>query len=318
MFNDYSAAFLNADQPFIDFYPAAANAATQSLTRAEFLLLAERAAGLLIDEGLERYDTFAFCPTDNRVHDLALRLAGSMTGMIAVAINGRTDPIERFIAKIKASKAKIAFIDNGIARDLLVALRDACPTLRICYLTEIDEAEAFDDPALFDDRIKDTDPRLIFCNTALNADPIGFRWNWGQCRTQWQAIDSALGLMPDEPCAVFVAQPLGDAGATMLADWAMRRPNARLSLLEHDGDRVWPLLSSLITETADRVFTQIDAAGLVEIHKRMADGNYPIDRAPFAETLARVEFIVAADPAQQLVTGALRVIVLPGFSETTP
>jgi hypothetical protein len=76
-FRDYSAAFKDADQPFLFSYRYENDhrIRLRTFTRGEFLILARKAAGALRANGQERGCRILHCFGGNDCHDLPFRLA---------------------------------------------------------------------------------------------------------------------------------------------------------------------------------------------------------------------------------------------------
>ena len=85
---EYLAAFEDRAALFLEHYAVEGKSLKRrTLTRGEFLALAEAGAAYLMEQGVVKGDRVVHCFSGNSPYDLVFRLAGVLAGCVPVTVN---------------------------------------------------------------------------------------------------------------------------------------------------------------------------------------------------------------------------------------
>ena len=265
----YAEAFMpvDADVPFLTYYGIDSSKAivVQRFTRGEFHTLALKAAQLLRANGLAKGDTHTHYFTDNRVEDLAFRLASVLLGTVPVTVNWQADTPERVVYKVSSTGSKCMVVDAGVPPEQVQMVRDAMGAsfgvIDAAALLPSTEPLAMSDVGL--PSVKSAATRIVIFTSGTTGNPKGVTLPYSAYETNRATFESFLQV-PDASAdapgfAALVTNPMHHTNSTAITDWALRRPHAQLHLMQRYTTQYWQVLACAAANVA---YPPADAAGL--------------------------------------------------------
>ena len=307
----------SADVPFLTYYgiDSAKAIVVQRFTRGEFHLLGRKAANLLRANGLARGDTHTHYFTDNRVEDLAFRLASVLLGTVPVTVNWQADTPERVVYKVSSTGSRCMVVDAGVPPEQVQMVRDAMggsfSVLDAAAL--LPSAEPLPSEVSLP-AVDSAGTRIVIFTSGTTGNPKGVSLPYRAYETNRATFESFLQVpagsieqLREAPgFAAVVTNPMHHTNSTAITDWALRRPFAQLHLMQRYTTQYWQVLACAAANVA---YPPADPAGLaaaaaaraaagcrvvaplVSRHFDFLDelcgsGKLPVDGAVFRSTLS--------------------------------
>lgn len=236
----------HANTPFLHYYsfPSVADKKVneQSYSRSQFSCLVQRAVRLMQHYHVRKGDRVLLHLSANRMEDLVIRAAAVVLGFVAVTVNWQADSIEQVRYKLRVTAAKAVFFDyqsQGVGD-----LRLEAPDAHFIHLSEILNYPPIDDFPQFLKTCEDLptmgDTRCVIFTSGTTGNPKGVELSYANYNTNQATFESFLDLENDniEFCPI-VVNPMHHTNSTSITDWALRRGNSRLHLLEKYTSQYW-------------------------------------------------------------------------------
>ncbi len=306
---EYADAFGKPDQPFLDYFSFADDKSPrcESFTRGEFWSMAKRAARVLTGSSLGLGDCFAHYFTANRWQDLAFRLAATMTGTVPVTINWQADSPERIAYKIKLTVCRLVVVDRGTPTDTLDMLRERFPGLavfdseRLTEQPELPESEFCTDESLGPDAT-----RIIIFTSGTTGQPKGVCLTYRSYRCNRDTFESFLQVGPGDLFAPLVVNPMHHTNSTSLTDWALRRPDTRLQLVERYSSQYWALLPGIVEKGYERIIAPSVSRHFDYLENLRVENRLPLEVDTLKQAMNKVEFLIGSAPVGPTTIGRLQ------------
>jgi acyl-CoA synthetase (AMP-forming)/AMP-acid ligase II len=328
------AAYLNAFKVgevdhFISYYTAPYTNPSAIYSRAEFLSLSLRAAGLLSRLRLSRGDTHVHFMSTNRVEDLAVRLASALLYTTPVTVNWQADTVDTVRYKVELADARVLLFDKGVSEDMLTELRTLLLPKGVLFVNI--EDIYIEKPVKLEQlrgRLApkcDEDTRMVIFTSGTTGRPKGVELTFDNYACNALTFDSFLDPHSNISPVCVLVNPLHHTNSTSLADWALRRGDATVHLLDKYTTSYWAFLTNITAATiagarviAPLVSRHIDfLAALSEAHALGVESD--VLRA----TLSQVVLLMGSSPVGpttverlQRIAGALPTVRF-GSTETT-
>ena len=247
--NDYLPAFAGDSAAFLNYYSIAPDKSlrVRSMTRGEFWALACRAATLLRRSGLEFGDCHTHFFSGNTLADLAFRLASIMCGTTPVTINWQADTPEQVAHKIRVTESKLVLVDAETPADVLAGIQVEFPAVTIYNAEQLEEDESI--IALPESQICEhgqfdaSKPRIVIFTSGTTGNPKGVRLSYEAYRCNRLTFEAFLNAGDGKHLTAVVVNPLHHTNSTSITDWALRKPGARLHLIQRYSTQYWQALA---------------------------------------------------------------------------
>jgi AMP-binding enzyme len=263
---DYDFSFLPDDAALLEYLPGILSrssstflshydflpdksVSTTNFTREEFWTLTMRCITLLQSLGGTKGTRMIHYVSGNIVEDLVLRTATVFLGVIPVTINWQADIISQIDYKITSTEAKIIVIDSRTPG--VPDLRNKYPSMKFLYVNDIKTSPAIEARALelflrSSDVARVTDTRCIIFTSGTTGHPKGVELSYLNYRVNRATFESFLGF--EDPSVLFVpvaVNPMHHTNSTSITDWALRRPQTHLHLLDRYSTQYWSIISAI-------------------------------------------------------------------------
>ena len=284
---DVDFSFLPADAALLDYLPGILPAATSSsiflshydflpdkstsvvnYTREEFWALVMQCITLLQSLGGTKGMKVVHYVSGNIVEDLVLRTASIFVGTIPVTINWQADIASQIDYKIVSTEAKIIVFDGRTP--CMPELRAKYPMLAFLNVADIRTTQPMGLADLVSflrqsDVPRMSDIRCIIFTSGTTGHPKGVELSYMNYRVNRSTFESFLGF--EDPRTIFVpvaVNPMHHTNSTSISDWALRRPNSHLHLLDRYATQYWAVIAAIsmnLTLYNASLVTDIDHAG---------------------------------------------------------
>jgi len=196
------------------------------------------------------------------VEDLAARLAAVILRTTLVTINWQGDSAERVAYKVQATSAKVLLVDSGVPADelakVLELLGAGVQLLRATEIASFAPALPPSEPASEPSGLEDEGAgppseeatRIVIFTSGTTGLPKGVRLTYGAYACNRSTFENFLRIGDEQQLVALLTNPLHHTNSTALADWAMRRPRARIALLRVYTTEYWRLLVDLASGAA--------------------------------------------------------------------
>jgi len=294
---EYLNAFENTEEAFLFCYAFdEKNCMTKTImSRGEFLLLARRAASVLLERGLLSGDCFALCFGANHCFDLAFRMAAVMTGTIPVTVNWQADTAGRICYKIERTGSRLILYDGFFQKDYLEMIDSRFPGLKKLSVENTKRFQELNQKNFF----HDTDPetaRIIVFTSGTTAAPKGVRLPYRAYKTNRAAFEQFLGIGPENTLALLAVNPMHHSNSTAITDWAMRRPNTHLHLIERYSKQYWRILSDVTRMNYDRIIAPVVSRHFDFLETLEKEKLLPIEIEIFRKAMRKIDFLIGSAP----------------------
>ena len=292
-----------------------------AVSRGEFLSLAKRAAALIQASPLEKGDRFALCFGRNHYHDLAFRLAATMTGTVPVTINWQADTYDRVCDKIKQTCSKLIVMDSFFDQAIIDRLPGDFPLSPLLHADTIEHHPEICDPKW----TRDTDPestRIIIFTSGTTGRAKGVKLPYDAYLHNRLTFEHFLAIKPATRLAVIIVNPLHHTNSTAITDWALRRPGSHIYLIEKYSANYWDILSDISQLNYHRRVAPTVSRHFDFLETLSRKGKLPLSRDKFKARLIKIDFLIGSAPVGpttirrlQKVTGRIPIVRF-GSTET--
>jgi acyl-CoA synthetase (AMP-forming)/AMP-acid ligase II len=293
----YAPAFQSPEQPFLNYYPVGTHQKTALVhfTRGRFWSLAKKAAFVIRAHGCEPGDAVAHCFGSNHYHDLAFRLAATMTGTIPITINWQADTLDRILYKIEATGSRLAITRTPFDRKHIRSLGERFPALPV-YDTEPLEKETELPEEEFSRDGGAESTRIIVFTSGTTGLPKGVRLPYRAYETNRATFEQFLDVRPEHNFAVLVVNPFHHTNSTAITDWAMRRPGSHIHLVERYSTIYWKLVRDTAGPHYDRLVAPTVSRHFDFLETLDREGRLPVGLDDLKRAMARTDFLIGSAP----------------------
>jgi AMP-binding enzyme len=263
---DYDFSFLPDDAALLEYLPGILSrssstflshydflpdksVSTTNYTREEFWVMTMRCITLLQNLGGTKGTRMIHYVSGNIVEDLVLRTATVFLGIVPVTINWQADIVSQIDYKITSTEAKIIVIDSRTPD--VPELRNKYPSMKFLNVNDIKTSPPIDARALelylkSSDLARVTDTRCIIFTSGTTGHPKGVELSYLNYRVNRATFESFLEF--EDPSVLFVpvaVNPMHHTNSTSITDWALRRPQTHLHLLDRYSTQYWSIISAI-------------------------------------------------------------------------
>ncbi|CEM31302.1 unnamed protein product [Vitrella brassicaformis CCMP3155] len=321
---EYLEAFSEAhhDTPFLSYWRIQEDKSLlcTSYTRGAIWRLAQQAAHTLRSYGIAHGDRVTHFMTANRMEDVVFRVAAVLTGMVPVTVNWQADSLDRVKYKISSTGSKVVLVDEGVAEADVAALQqmDGVKVHRLSGLNGLEKDQNGDvTNGVNGPTVTGADDRMIIFTSGTTGNPKGARLTYHNYEVNRKTFESFLEVSPSTLLTVVLVNPFHHTNSTAVGDWAIRRPNTLLHVVERYTTPYWKVLSDA-AESARLKETGNDwkvVAPMVSRHIDFLDGMFegdaqalPVSQEKLRETLShrQVIFLLGSAPVGPTTVGRLQ------------
>ncbi len=291
---EYAAAFSDATAPFLYFWSQAEGTLEKRLfTRGEFWRLAQTAAALYRELGLQRGDRVIHGFSGNSPYDLIFRLAGAMTGCVPVTINWQADDRERISTKISLTGARLFLYDQGMEKHA-ASLRQDHLDLLLLEAGDIDNHEAGEGEISFSPALDDE--KMVIFTSGTTGIPKGASLSHRSYLANRLTFDGYFNLGKDDLLDLLLVNPLHHANSSALSDWGMRRAGTIIHLVERYSTLYWQILAETAKIRRGLLVTALVATHLDFLDNLHEAGTLPVDASFLRDALKQTEILIGSAP----------------------
>ena len=294
---DYLPAFENSQEPFLFYYSLGEG--KQSLctafTREALWVQARKAATVIRKVGCKAGDCFALCYGANHYSDLAFRMASTMTGTTPVTINWQADTIARISYKIELTECKLAVADSHFNPEYLNSIRNQFPDIGVFHVDSLDSQTELPDHE-FSGGLDLESTRIIVFTSGTTGQPKGVQLPYRSYRTNRSTFEHFLKIKQADRFAVLIVNPLHHTNSTAITDWALRRPNSHIHLLEKYTTDYWKILSEVASRNYDRLVAPTVSRHFDFLENLDRTGKLPIGSEELKTAMHRTDFLIGSAP----------------------
>jgi fatty-acyl-CoA synthase len=294
---DYLPAFENSQEPFLFCYPSNESkyGPHTTLTRAALWVQARKAATVIRNAGCSTGDCFALCFRANHYFDLAFRLASIMTGTTPVTINWQADTITQISYKIELTVCKLAVADSGFNPEYLNSIGNQFPEIKVFNVDNLDSQKELPDDEFSEDLDLES-IRIIVFTSGTTGRPKGVQLPYRSFRTNRSTFEQFLEIKPEHGFAVLIVNPLHHTNSTAITDWALRRPNTHIHLMEKYTTDYWKILSEVASRNYDRLVAPTVSRHFDFLENLDRTGTLPINSEELKTAMHKTDFLIGSAP----------------------
>ena len=218
-------------------------------SRHDFWDLVMRSITLIFSLGGSKGMRIIHYVSGNKTEDLVLRTASIFVGLVPVTINWQADIRSQIDYKITSTDSKIIVFDSGTPD--VSELKGLYPTIKFLDVADIHTASPIDSQHLVSylsdsNVVRVNDTRCIIFTSGTTGHPKGVELSYLNYRINRDTFESFLGFL--DPSITFVpvaVNPMHHTNSTSITDWALRRPNTHLHMLERYSTQYWTVISAI-------------------------------------------------------------------------
>lgn len=296
-FDDYAQAFEADQEPFVFFHSFREDGvcSCREFTRGEFWELAQRAAGVLREAGLGVGDCYAGCFNANHPYDLAFRLAAAMTGAVPVTINWQADTADRFLYKVGLTEAKLVLNDPRFPQDHVQAVKGHFPGTSIFPVEELPGSRRLPEGG-FCRSLQPTAARMVVFTSGTTAQPKGVELSYRAYQVNRLTFEQFLEIKAEDRLALLVVNPLHHSNSSAMTDWAMRRPNSHIHLVEKYSTGYWRILAEVTSRDYDRLIAPTVSRHFDFLENLEGRRRLPLPLAQLKNAMGDTDFLIGSAP----------------------
>jgi len=291
---EYDAAFEDGQAPFLNYYTfKGPDIQKRTLTRGQFLDLAECAAEHLRRLGLSKGDRILHLFSSNSLYDLVFRLASVFTGCVPVTVNWQADDDARIIFKGEITGSKAAVYDSGFA------LRAENLQKELAGLVFFDAGDIEKDSLHCNRRRVSLDynnERFVIFTSGTTGKPKGASLSHRSYLTNRLTYEGYFGVDDSAQVDIFLVNPMHHANSTALSDWALRRRGAVLHLLDRYTTPYWEVLTDAVECKRDLFIASMVARHIDFLQSLSDQGGLPVDEGRLKKALSRTDILIGSAP----------------------
>ncbi|MEE8319047.1 MAG: class I adenylate-forming enzyme family protein [Dehalococcoidales bacterium] len=291
---EYLAAFEDRAALFLEYYAVEGKSLKRrTLTRGEFLALAETGAAYLIEQGVVKGDRVVHCFSGNSPYDLVFRLAGVLAGCVPVTVNWQADDNQRIAWKARETGARMVLYDRGFT-DRIDEIKAGLEKTTFFAAENIETyrpAGKVDYPPLSYE-----DEKMIIFTSGTTNEPKGVSLPHRSFLANRFTYEWHFEVNADTSVGLLLVNPLHHANSTAFSDWAMRRPGTVVYLLQRYGTVYWKALVEAAGRGDDCLVAPM-VSRHIEFLESLADsGELPVAEEKIKEALSRTEMMIGSAP----------------------
>ena len=217
-------------------------------SRHDFWDLVMRSITLIVSLGGTKGMRIIHNVSGNKMEDLVLRTASIFVGVVPVTINWQADIVSQIDYKITSTDSKIIVFDSGTPN--VSDLRCKYPSIQFLDVADIQTTSPINLQLLISylntNVVRVNDTRCIIFTSGTTGNPKGVELSYLNYRINRDTFESFLGFT--DPSVTFVpvaVNPMHHTNSTSITDWALRRPNTHLHLLERYSTQYWTVISAI-------------------------------------------------------------------------
>lgn len=272
--SEYAPAFADASQHFLTYYTIGPDKslAAQRYTRGEFYDLALRASSVIAGAGVDPGGSQTHFFSCNTLGDVAFRLASVMMGTVPCTVNWQADTAERVVHKVAVTRSALVLVDEGTPADVVALVRAQCAGVTVFNVAALAAQPPIDTARCCAVLPADAETsRIVIFTSGTTGQPKGVRLSYRSYRCNRATFESFLEAGEGKRLVAVVVNPLHHTNSTAISDWAMRKPDAELHLVERYSTAYWSVLARAGTGLAiERPATEAEL--LAAVDRRHSDG----------------------------------------------
>ena len=292
--DEYLAAFENPAELFLEYYAfEGKNLKRRTLTRGEFLGLAEAGAAYLIEQGAVKGDRVLHCFSGNSVYDLVFRLAGVLAGCVPVTVNWQADDNGGIVWKARVTGARFVLYDRSFA-DRIDEIKAGLEKTSFFAVENIEEYRAAGKvnypPLSYEDE------KMIIFTSGTTNEPKGVSLPHRSFLANRFTYERYFEISAATRVGLLLVNPLHHANSTAFSDWAMRRPGTVVYLLQRYGTAYWKVLVEAAGRGDDRLVAPMVSRHIEFLESLADDGELPVAEEKIREALSRTDMMIGSAP----------------------
>lgn len=295
--NEYLTAFDDPYKSFIYYYSFDNNneIIRKEFSRGEFLSLAKRAADVIHKTGLNNRDSFALCFGKNHYYDLVFRLASIMTGTVPVTINWQADTLERIFYKIELTQSKFVATHPSFNPEYLKSIKERFQDIEIFNSEILNEQPEIDETTVFHD-LDPEDTRINIFTSGTTGQPKGVLLPYRAYEVNRATFEKFLGVSPIDKLTVLIVNPLHHANSTAITDWAMRRSDTHIHLIEKYSTNYWKILAEAVSKNYERIVAPVVSRHFDFLENLVNEKSLPIPMEDLKIAMKKIDFLIGSAP----------------------
>ncbi len=288
LFEEKKGSFL-----FYYSFDSEKNVKVKSYSREEFLVLCRRAANVLKSFGIAKGDCVLHCFSSNSVDDIIFRTAATMIGVIPVTVNWQADTNEQIVYKARVTGCSLVIADEGFDEDTLKNLKSVLD-INVFYAEKLCNYSCIEEKYIAD--LNHSDPKIVIFTSGTTGRPKGVELSYKAYETNRMTFEAFLNIKHEDSLAVILVNPMYHTNSSAIVDWALRKPNSEVHLVERYTSNYWKLLTDIVEMNYDRL-----VAPLVSKHFSFLDNLYKMKQLPVGldilqNRMDKVDFLLGSAP----------------------
>ena len=286
--------------PFIYYYSLDKNDViqTKSLTRSEFLNLAQKAAFRIKENGITCNEKILFCFGENNITDLIFRFACIITGTVPVTVNWQADPLDRIYYKLQKSKCKALIFGEKFNRNFKIKIKKKYSELKHISIENLIES-----PSLaikdFEKSTNKNSTKMIVFTSGTTGEPKGVQLSYHNYRTTALEFRDMLNIGKGEKLAVILTNPLHHGNSSSFSDILLRYPNGTIHLINKYTTKYWQILRDITKNfNYDRIIAPAVARHFEYLESLIKSNKLPygLKTDELIKALNKIDFVIGSAP----------------------
>ena len=296
-FKDYLDAFIDNDNDFLTYHSFAADKSVlkRTFTRKEFLYLGRQAATVINRAVTKKGGFFLHCFGCNHYADLAFRLATPMTGCTPATINWQADTFEQISYKIKLTSPELILTDATFSKEILESIKKTFPQIPIYDVANLEKEKPMSLECC-KSKIDLEDTKIVIFTSGTTGQPKGVRLPYRAYRSNRATFEQLLEVSPEDNFAVLIVNPMHHTNSTAITDWAMRRSDSKIHLVERYATAYWSILTEVAGKQYDRLVAPVVARHFDFLQSLVAEDKLPVSLSALKESMAPTDFLIGSAP----------------------